>query len=45
MNAAREKIRVAHALEALPKISASFEKGELKFFQGTGNDAYCHAGH
>ena len=31
MNAAREKVRVAHALKALPLISASFESGELSF--------------
>ena len=31
MNAAREKIRVAHALGELPKISASFSKGEISY--------------
>ena len=31
MNAAREKVRVARALEELPQINASFEKGELSF--------------
>ena len=31
MNAAREKVRVAHALAGLPKISACFAKGELSF--------------
>jgi hypothetical protein len=31
LNAAREKIRVAHALQGLPKISAAFEKGELSY--------------
>ena len=31
MNAAREKVRVAHALKALPLISASFACGELSF--------------
>ena len=31
MNAAREKIRVAHALKQLPLISASFATGELSF--------------
>jgi hypothetical protein len=31
MNAAREKVRVANALGDLPKISASFEKGELSY--------------
>ena len=31
MNAAREKVRVANALGELPKISASFEKGELSY--------------
>ena len=29
--AAREKVRVANALEGLPRISASFEKGELSY--------------
>ena len=27
MNAAREKVRAAHALKDLPKISAAFERG------------------
>ena len=31
MNAAREKIRVAHALKPLPCISAAFASGELSF--------------
>ena len=31
MNAAREKVRVAHALAELPKIRAGFEKGELSY--------------
>jgi hypothetical protein len=31
MNAAREKVRVAHALQRLPLISASFATGELSF--------------
>ena len=31
MNTAREKVRVARALEALPAINAAFEKGELSF--------------
>ena len=31
MNAAREKLRVAHALKDLPKISAAFEKGTLSY--------------
>ena len=31
MNAAREKVRVAHALKELPLISASFATGELSF--------------
>ena len=31
MNAAREKVRVAHALKQLPQISASFATGELSF--------------
>ena len=31
MNAAREKVRVAHALKTLPLISASFARGELSF--------------
>jgi hypothetical protein len=31
LGAAREKVRVAHALEKLPKISASMEKGELSY--------------
>lgn len=31
MNAAREKVRVAHALAALPKISAAFGRGELSY--------------
>ena len=31
MNAAREKVRVAHALKSLPKISDGFRKGELSY--------------
>jgi len=31
MNAAREKLRVAHALAELPKISERFNKGQLSF--------------
>jgi hypothetical protein len=31
MNAAREKVRVAHALKQLPQISAAFATGELSF--------------
>jgi len=31
MNAAREKVRVAHALQNLPKISAGFAKGALSY--------------
>ncbi|MCP4332024.1 MAG: DUF222 domain-containing protein [Gammaproteobacteria bacterium] len=31
MNAAREKVRVAHALKRLPQISASYATGELSF--------------
>ena len=31
MNAAREKVRVAHALKSLPEISAAFESGQLSF--------------
>jgi hypothetical protein len=31
MNAAREKVRVAHALGELPKISESFSKGEISY--------------
>ena len=31
MNAAREKVRVAHALAELPKISEAFERGELSY--------------
>ena len=31
MNAAREKLRVAHALAELPKISERFEKGQLSY--------------
>lgn len=31
LNAAREKVRVAHALKELPKISQAFEKGELSY--------------
>ena len=31
MGAAREKVRVAHALESLPRISAAMEKGELSY--------------
>jgi hypothetical protein len=31
MNVAREKVRVARALEGLPGINAAFEKGELSF--------------
>ena len=31
LGAAREKVRVAHALEQLPKISAAMERGELSY--------------
>ena len=31
MNAAREKVRVAHALGELPKISACFARGEISY--------------
>ena len=31
MNAAREKVRVAHCLAELPKISATLEKGEISY--------------
>ena len=31
LNAAREKVRVAHALKDLPAISAAFENGQLSF--------------
>jgi hypothetical protein len=31
MNAAREKVRVAHALADLPNISAAFERGQLSY--------------
>lgn len=31
MNAAREKVRVAHALKSLPKISEAFAAGELSY--------------
>jgi hypothetical protein len=31
LNAAREKVRVAHALGDLPQISASFSKGEISY--------------
>jgi len=31
MSAAREKVRVAHALKALPLIAAAFPKGELSY--------------
>lgn len=31
MNAAREKVRVAHCLAGLPKISATLEKGEISY--------------
>jgi hypothetical protein len=31
MNAAREKVRVAHALKTLPKVAAKFKEGELSY--------------
>ena len=31
LNAAREKVRVAHALKSLPAISSNFENGQLSF--------------
>ena len=31
LNAAREKVRVARALDGLPEINEAFEKGELSF--------------
>ena len=31
MGAAREKVRVARALEKLPKVSAAMERGELSY--------------
>src|SRR5215831_14709420 len=33
LGAAREKVRVAHALEKLPKISAAMERGELSYYK------------
>jgi len=33
IGAAREKVRVAHALQKLPKIAASMEKGELSYYK------------
>jgi len=33
MGAAREKVRVAHAIQKLPKIAASMEKGELSYYK------------
>ena len=33
LGAAREKVRVAHALEKLPKISASMATGELSYYK------------
>jgi hypothetical protein len=32
MNAAREKVRVAHALAKLPRISAPFARGEISYY-------------
>ena len=32
LGAAREKVRVAHALERLLKISAAMSRGELRFY-------------
>jgi hypothetical protein len=31
LNAARERLRVAHALETLPKIEAAFSEGSISF--------------
>jgi hypothetical protein len=31
MGAAREKVRVAHALENLPRVSAAMERGQLSY--------------
>src|SRR5215470_13337592 len=31
LGAAREKVRVAHALESLPRISASMSRGEISY--------------
>jgi len=42
MNAAREKIRVAHALAELPKISAAFEKGELSYSKARAMTRIAH---
>ena len=33
LGAAREKVRVAHALEKLPKIAAAMERGELSYYK------------
>src|SRR5215831_973044 len=33
LGAAREKLRVAHALKSLPKISASMSTGELSYYK------------
>ena len=41
MGAAREKVRVAHALEKLPKISAAMACGSVELFQGAGDHARC----
>ena len=35
LSAAREKIRVAHALKDLPEVSAAFASGKLSYFKAT----------
>ena len=39
MGAAREKVRVARALENLPMVSAAMESGQLELLQGAGDHA------
>ena len=39
LSAAREKVRTAHALRALPAISAAFAEGRLVVLEGAGADA------
>ncbi len=44
MNAAREKVRVAHALAGLPKISRAFERGELSYSKARAMTRIANAG-
>lgn len=42
--AAREKVRVAHAIRTLPQIGAAFSEGRGALFEGPRDDTYHDTG-